>query len=188
MWHGSLLPPPGMATICNMGAEIGATTSVFPYNHRMKKYLDKTGRAGKNLWGKARVESCGRLIIAFDCLALVEAEVRETGTVVAQLSSFLFTMGRWTAHFQGTFCFSSQCSLSIRNIQEKSSPVVWQHPWLCFVLPYNCFSRAFGCPSSQVVSVQWTDNSSLLCFLFLFLYEWFMYMERLNTWRGVGRY
>uniref|UniRef100_A0A6I8PSD6 Aconitate hydratase, mitochondrial n=1 Tax=Xenopus tropicalis TaxID=8364 RepID=A0A6I8PSD6_XENTR len=35
----------GMATICNMGAEIGATTSVFPYNHRMKKYLDKTGRS-----------------------------------------------------------------------------------------------------------------------------------------------
>uniref|UniRef100_A0A8C5QKZ7 Aconitate hydratase, mitochondrial n=1 Tax=Leptobrachium leishanense TaxID=445787 RepID=A0A8C5QKZ7_9ANUR len=35
----------GMATICNMGAEIGATTSVFPFNHRMKKYLDKTGRA-----------------------------------------------------------------------------------------------------------------------------------------------
>ncbi|KAI4901237.1 hypothetical protein NFI96_017761 [Prochilodus magdalenae] len=34
----------GMATICNMGAEIGATTSVFPYNHRMKTYLDKTGR------------------------------------------------------------------------------------------------------------------------------------------------
>lgn len=37
----------GMATICNMGAEIGATTSVFPYNHRMKKYLNKTGRAGE---------------------------------------------------------------------------------------------------------------------------------------------
>uniref|UniRef100_A0A8C0QSH0 Aconitate hydratase, mitochondrial n=1 Tax=Chelonoidis abingdonii TaxID=106734 RepID=A0A8C0QSH0_CHEAB len=35
----------GMATICNMGAEIGATTSLFPYNHRMKKYLSKTGRA-----------------------------------------------------------------------------------------------------------------------------------------------
>uniref|UniRef100_W5L813 Aconitase 2 n=1 Tax=Astyanax mexicanus TaxID=7994 RepID=W5L813_ASTMX len=34
----------GMATICNMGAEIGATTSVFPYNKRMKTYLDKTGR------------------------------------------------------------------------------------------------------------------------------------------------
>lgn len=36
-----------MATICNMGAEIGATTSVFPYNHRMKTYMEKTGRGGK---------------------------------------------------------------------------------------------------------------------------------------------
>lgn len=35
----------GMATICNMGAEIGATTSVFPYNFRMKDYLNATGRA-----------------------------------------------------------------------------------------------------------------------------------------------
>ncbi|KAG1665181.1 Aconitate hydratase, mitochondrial [Nymphon striatum] len=34
----------GMATICNMGAEIGATTSVFPYNRRMKDYLYATGR------------------------------------------------------------------------------------------------------------------------------------------------
>ncbi|KAB7495871.1 Aconitate hydratase, mitochondrial, partial [Armadillidium nasatum] len=34
----------GMATICNMGAEIGATTSVFPYNKRMKDYLIATQR------------------------------------------------------------------------------------------------------------------------------------------------
>ncbi len=34
----------GMATVCNMGAEIGATTSVFPFNHRMAKYLRATGR------------------------------------------------------------------------------------------------------------------------------------------------
>lgn len=27
-----------------MGAEIGATTSVFPYNNRMEKYLSATGR------------------------------------------------------------------------------------------------------------------------------------------------
>ncbi|KPJ01689.1 Aconitate hydratase, mitochondrial [Papilio xuthus] len=33
-----------MATICNMGAEIGATTSVFPYNSRMEAYLKSTGR------------------------------------------------------------------------------------------------------------------------------------------------
>ncbi len=35
----------GKATICNMGAEIGATTSVFPYDHRMAAYLKSTGRA-----------------------------------------------------------------------------------------------------------------------------------------------
>ena len=33
-----------MGTICNMGAEIGATTSVFPYNSRMQSYLAATGR------------------------------------------------------------------------------------------------------------------------------------------------
>lgn len=34
----------GKATICNMGAEIGATTSIFPYDDKMKTYLDATGR------------------------------------------------------------------------------------------------------------------------------------------------
>lgn len=36
----------GMGTICNMGAEIGATTSVFPYNSRMEAYLHATNREG----------------------------------------------------------------------------------------------------------------------------------------------
>jgi len=35
----------GMATICNMGAEIGATTSLFPFNQRMIDYLNATGRS-----------------------------------------------------------------------------------------------------------------------------------------------
>ena len=34
----------GMATICNMGAEIGATTSLFPFNNRMADYLKATKR------------------------------------------------------------------------------------------------------------------------------------------------
>jgi aconitate hydratase len=34
----------GMATICNMGAEIGATTSTFPFNNRMVDYLNATKR------------------------------------------------------------------------------------------------------------------------------------------------
>jgi len=35
----------GKATICNMGAEIGATCSVFPYDANMSAYLQATGRA-----------------------------------------------------------------------------------------------------------------------------------------------
>jgi aconitate hydratase len=34
----------GKATICNMGAEIGATCSVFPYDRNMSEYLTATGR------------------------------------------------------------------------------------------------------------------------------------------------
>ena len=35
----------GKGTICNMGAEIGATTSLFAYDDRMKAYLEATSRA-----------------------------------------------------------------------------------------------------------------------------------------------
>jgi aconitate hydratase len=35
----------GKATICNMGAEIGATTSLFPYDAHAAAYLRATGRA-----------------------------------------------------------------------------------------------------------------------------------------------
>lgn len=34
----------GKATICNMGAEVGATTSLFPFDERMAVYLRATGR------------------------------------------------------------------------------------------------------------------------------------------------
>lgn len=35
----------GKGTICNMGAEIGATTSIFPFDEKMSSYLRITGRA-----------------------------------------------------------------------------------------------------------------------------------------------
>lgn len=35
----------GLATIANMGAEVGATTSTFPYSANMRSYLEATGRA-----------------------------------------------------------------------------------------------------------------------------------------------
>ena len=34
----------GMATICNMGAEVGATTSIFPYTKKTRVYLNSTHR------------------------------------------------------------------------------------------------------------------------------------------------
>ena len=34
----------GKGTICNMGAEIGATTSIFGYDENMANYLKLTGR------------------------------------------------------------------------------------------------------------------------------------------------
>lgn len=35
----------GKGTICNMGAEVGATTSIFPFDEKSAAYLDATGRA-----------------------------------------------------------------------------------------------------------------------------------------------
>lgn len=35
----------GLATVANMGAEVGATTSTFPYTPGMRAYLQATGRA-----------------------------------------------------------------------------------------------------------------------------------------------
>lgn len=34
----------GLATVANMGAEVGATTSTFPYTESMRAYLHATGR------------------------------------------------------------------------------------------------------------------------------------------------
>ena len=34
----------GLATVANMGAEVGATTSTFPYTPRMRAYLAATNR------------------------------------------------------------------------------------------------------------------------------------------------
>ncbi|MDR1160745.1 MAG: aconitate hydratase [Tannerellaceae bacterium] len=40
----SSLSATGKGTICNMGAEVGATTSIFPFDENMAEYLRRTGR------------------------------------------------------------------------------------------------------------------------------------------------
>lgn len=47
----------GKATICNMGAEVGATTSIFPYDEEMESYLTATGR-GELAQAAAQVAEC----------------------------------------------------------------------------------------------------------------------------------
>lgn len=43
----------GKGTICNMGAEVGATTSIFPFDDKSANYLEQTGR--KEVADEARV-------------------------------------------------------------------------------------------------------------------------------------
>ncbi len=57
----------GKATICNMGAEVGATTSLFPYDAKMGAYLRATGR------GEVAELADG---VAAECLT-ADAAVRE---------------------------------------------------------------------------------------------------------------
>jgi aconitate hydratase len=46
----------GKATICNMGTETGATSSLFPYDEAMSAYLDSTGRQATARLADERVD------------------------------------------------------------------------------------------------------------------------------------
>ena len=61
----------GKGTICNMGAEIGATTSLFPYDDAMARYLTSTGR--------------GEIV---DAAAAVAADLRADDEVLAAPEEF----------------------------------------------------------------------------------------------------
>jgi aconitase A len=43
--QSGLICDAGLATVANMGAEVGATTSTFPYTPRMRAYLEATHRS-----------------------------------------------------------------------------------------------------------------------------------------------
>lgn len=69
----------GKATICNMGAEVGATTSIFPYDEEMERYLTATGRGelaqaaaevAECLKADAGAEACYDRVIELDLSAL----------------------------------------------------------------------------------------------------------------------
>ena len=46
----------GKGTICNMGAEVGATTSIFPFDEKSADYLKATGRASVAKWALQQLD------------------------------------------------------------------------------------------------------------------------------------
>ncbi|KRZ42550.1 putative aconitate hydratase, mitochondrial [Trichinella pseudospiralis] len=88
----------GMGTICNMGAEVGATTSVFPFTNRMKRYLEATGREGI----ATAAEKCKHLFTSdagagYDQLVeinLSELEPRINGPFTPDLGHTIHNLGQ----------------------------------------------------------------------------------------------
>lgn len=69
----------GLATIANMGAEVGATTSTFPYTSNMEAYLRSTGRGPV-------AEAANRAAASGFLKADENAEYDEVIEIVRQLS------------------------------------------------------------------------------------------------------
>ena len=64
------LSVPERSTICNMGAELGATTSLFPSDENTREFLTKQGRAADFLELKPDADAVYDEVIEIDCAAL----------------------------------------------------------------------------------------------------------------------
>ncbi|UTW52097.1 aconitate hydratase [bacterium SCSIO 12827] len=72
----------GKATITNMGAEVGATTSIFPFDDSMVRYLDATGRGVI-----ARVAERYRHLLEPDALAEADPQAHYDRVIEINLST-----------------------------------------------------------------------------------------------------
>lgn len=70
------LTVPQRATITNMGAELGATTSVFPSDEKTKKFLESMGRG--NDWSEQKADEGAE----YD--KIIEINLDELGSIAAQ--------------------------------------------------------------------------------------------------------
>jgi aconitate hydratase len=93
-YHGpgvDSLSSTGMGTICNMGAEIGATTSVFPFNKSMYDYLTATKRRNigdfANIYAKELKEDDGAEYDEFIEINLSELEPHINGPFTPDLAT-----------------------------------------------------------------------------------------------------
>ncbi len=102
----------GKATICNMGAEVGATTSLFPYDERMSTYLKATGRSEVSALADALAE-----------------ELRADAEVAEQPENFYdqiieINLDELEPHINGPFTPDAACPISkmAERVQEYGFP------------------------------------------------------------------
>ena len=176
-YHGSgvqTLSCTGMATICNMGAEVGATTSIFPYTPAMGLYLDSThrheiSRAAGNIMAEAGPQG----LLAADPTAeydehitidLSTLEPHINGPFTPDLSTPLskfaeaVTINRWPSTFGAGLIGS--CTNSSYQDMTRSEDIVKQAD-AAGLRPKTPF---FITPGSEQIRATLARDSTLLTF------------------------
>jgi len=102
----------GKATICNMGAEVGATASIFPYDRRMAEYLKATGREDV-----AAVAATIATHLRADAEVYAEPEKHYDRVIEMDLSQL-------EPHINGPFTPDAACPISkfAETVREKGYP------------------------------------------------------------------
>ncbi len=103
----------GKATICNMGAEVGATTSIFPFDDRIADYLRATGREDV---ARAATE------IAAECLVPDHSVLKEPEKYYDRVIEI--DLGKLEPYINGPFTPDAAHPISefVRIAREKGYP------------------------------------------------------------------
>jgi aconitate hydratase len=106
------LPATGKATICNMGAEVGATTSIFPYDKNAEAYLRATGREVVAEW-------CEKLLPYLQADSAVQASPEEFYDQVFEID-----LSALEPHINGPFTPDAATPLSrfAAKVKENNYP------------------------------------------------------------------
>ena len=110
----------GMATICNMGAEIGATTSVFPFNPQMGAYLAATGRG--DVATLAQRSGCSSTPLT-RALRLLPDDARGTSTPATYDRVIEINLDELGPHINGPF--TPDLCTAVADMPERSKKEGW---------------------------------------------------------------
>lgn len=106
------IPCTGKASICNMGAEVGATCSIFPFDEKMAQYLEATGR--HEVAERARADASS---LCADPEVLAEPEKYYDKVIEIDLSSL-------EPHINGPFTPDACCPVSgmAQRVRDNDFP------------------------------------------------------------------